>query len=170
MPSTSSSPQPSSFSCCTSSRIRQRVVVASSILALAAAAASVTSTQAFVLPVNQTPMPGSTSTSRPRHSSPFLLRHHAATPSKRTIRMMATTVSKTSSSSTASNPQDDDVVRPIPTRHDTETGRDPMRVKIFDTTLRDGEQSPGCTMTAEEKVQVYIKCAVTLSPSLLLLT
>ncbi|GAB5030349.1 2-isopropylmalate synthase [Nannochloropsis oceanica] len=68
--------------------------------------------------------------------------------------MMATTVSKTSSSSTASNPQDDDIVRPIPTRHDIETGRDPMRVKIFDTTLRDGEQSPGCTMTAEEKVQV----------------
>eukprot|EP00616_Rhizochromulina_sp_CCMP1243_P018094 CAMPEP_0118963158 /NCGR_PEP_ID=MMETSP1173-20130426/1187_1 /TAXON_ID=1034831 /ORGANISM="Rhizochromulina marina cf, Strain CCMP1243" /LENGTH=614 /DNA_ID=CAMNT_0006911475 /DNA_START=22 /DNA_END=1866 /DNA_ORIENTATION=+ len=41
-----------------------------------------------------------------------------------------------------------------PTRHDMETGRDPERVKIFDTTLRDGEQSPGCTMTAEEKIQV----------------
>lgn len=26
-------------------------------------------------------------------------------------------------------------------------------IKIFDTTLRDGEQSPGCTMTLEEKVE-----------------
>ena len=28
----------------------------------------------------------------------------------------------------------------------------PERVKIFDTTLRDGEQSPGCSMNLEEKV------------------
>ncbi len=28
------------------------------------------------------------------------------------------------------------------------------RVKIFDTTLRDGEQSPGCSMTLEEKLRV----------------
>jgi len=28
------------------------------------------------------------------------------------------------------------------------------RVKIFDTTLRDGEQSPGCSMTAAEKVRL----------------
>ncbi|MRR33014.1 hypothetical protein EG834_22380, partial [bacterium] len=27
-------------------------------------------------------------------------------------------------------------------------------VKIFDTTLRDGEQSPGATMTASEKLEV----------------
>jgi len=32
------------------------------------------------------------------------------------------------------------------------TGKD--RVVIFDTTLRDGEQSPGASMTLEEKVQV----------------
>src|SRR4051812_50209598 len=28
------------------------------------------------------------------------------------------------------------------------------RVRIFDTTLRDGEQSPGATMTASEKLEV----------------
>ena len=31
---------------------------------------------------------------------------------------------------------------------------DPAVVKIFDTTLRDGEQSPGATMSMEEKLQV----------------
>lgn len=50
-----------------------------------------------------------------------------------------------------------DVPAPIlpkrkPTKHDLATGRDPERVKIFDTTLRDGEQSPGATLTAEEKI------------------
>ena len=28
------------------------------------------------------------------------------------------------------------------------------RVLIFDTTLRDGEQSPGCTLTCPEKLEV----------------
>ncbi len=28
------------------------------------------------------------------------------------------------------------------------------RVRIFDTTLRDGEQSPGASMTLEEKLQI----------------
>jgi 2-isopropylmalate synthase len=32
--------------------------------------------------------------------------------------------------------------------------RDPYRVLIFDTTLRDGEQAPGCTMSLAEKVAV----------------
>ena len=31
---------------------------------------------------------------------------------------------------------------------------DPNYVRIFDTTLRDGEQSPGCSMNLEEKVRV----------------
>jgi 2-isopropylmalate synthase len=28
------------------------------------------------------------------------------------------------------------------------------RIKIFDTTLRDGEQAPGCSMTLREKLRV----------------
>src|SRR5579883_474289 len=31
---------------------------------------------------------------------------------------------------------------------------DPERLIIFDTTLRDGEQSPGCSMTQPEKLRV----------------
>ncbi len=27
------------------------------------------------------------------------------------------------------------------------------KIKIFDTTLRDGEQSPGCSMTLKEKIE-----------------
>ena len=30
----------------------------------------------------------------------------------------------------------------------------PDHVRIFDTTLRDGEQAPGCTMTKDEKLEV----------------
>jgi 2-isopropylmalate synthase len=37
--------------------------------------------------------------------------------------------------------------------------RDPNRVLIFDTTLRDGEQSPGCTMTQPEKLRVALALA-----------
>ena len=29
------------------------------------------------------------------------------------------------------------------------------KIKIFDTTLRDGEQSPGCSMNLEEKLKVF---------------
>src|ERR1700751_6066069 len=36
------------------------------------------------------------------------------------------------------------------TTHTDETAVD--YVRIFDTTLRDGEQSPGCTMNVEEKI------------------
>src|SRR5437868_2273352 len=39
--------------------------------------------------------------------------------------------------------------------HSQESGaNDPGRVYIFDTTLRDGEQSPGASMNREEKLQV----------------
>jgi len=34
------------------------------------------------------------------------------------------------------------------------SNRDPNRVLIFDTTLRDGEQSPGCSMTQPEKLRL----------------
>ena len=33
---------------------------------------------------------------------------------------------------------------------------DSDHVRIFDTTLRDGEQSPGCSMNLEEKVRVAL--------------
>src|SRR3989304_5234781 len=36
----------------------------------------------------------------------------------------------------------------------TQTQSEKDRVVIFDTTLRDGEQSPGATMTHEEKLEV----------------
>jgi len=45
-------------------------------------------------------------------------------------------------------------VRVKATKHDLATGRDPGRVRVFDTTLRDGEQSPGATLTAEEKMVI----------------
>ena len=32
---------------------------------------------------------------------------------------------------------------------------DNNKIKIFDTTLRDGEQSPGCSMNLEEKLKVF---------------
>ena len=34
------------------------------------------------------------------------------------------------------------------------TDRDPNQVIIFDTTLRDGEQSPGASMNLEEKLRI----------------
>ena len=34
--------------------------------------------------------------------------------------------------------------------------QDASRVLIFDTTLRDGEQSPGASMDIEEKVQIAL--------------
>jgi 2-isopropylmalate synthase len=37
------------------------------------------------------------------------------------------------------------------------TGQSSDRVRIFDTTLRDGEQTPGVTVTPEQKIQVAIK-------------
>lgn len=36
------------------------------------------------------------------------------------------------------------------------TSSDPNRVLIFDTTLRDGEQSPGASMTLEEKIEIAV--------------
>ena len=34
------------------------------------------------------------------------------------------------------------------------TSQDTDYVRIFDTTLRDGEQAPGCTMNVEEKIAI----------------
>ena len=47
--------------------------------------------------------------------------------------------------------------------------RDPGRVLIFDTTLRDGEQSPGASLNLEEKLaiaqQLSRLCLLYTSPS-----
>ena len=37
---------------------------------------------------------------------------------------------------------------------------DTDRVRIFDTTLRDGEQSPGASMTREEKIDAILQALV----------
>src|SRR5437764_6081555 len=37
--------------------------------------------------------------------------------------------------------------------------RDPSRVLIFDTTLRDGEQSPGISLNAQEKLEIALQLA-----------
>ena len=45
---------------------------------------------------------------------------------------------------------------------------DKDRVFIFDTTMRDGEQSPGASMSLEEKIQiarVFDDCLLYTSPS-----
>lgn len=39
-------------------------------------------------------------------------------------------------------------------RHYDQAKADPSRIIIFDTTLRDGEQSPGCSMNLEEKLRM----------------
>src|SRR6188768_4099195 len=44
--------------------------------------------------------------------------------------------------------------RKVPEMTSTASNSNKERVFIFDTTLRDGEQSPGATMTLEEKLQV----------------
>ena len=44
---------------------------------------------------------------------------------------------------------------------------DKDRVYIFDTTMRDGEQSPGASMSLEEKIQIarVFDCLLYTSPS-----
>ncbi|MFY9080689.1 2-isopropylmalate synthase, partial [Aliarcobacter butzleri] len=34
---------------------------------------------------------------------------------------------------------------------------DKNKIIVFDTTLRDGEQSPGCSMNTEEKIKVALQ-------------
>src|SRR6185503_8436010 len=36
----------------------------------------------------------------------------------------------------------------------SDTNSSERRIKIFDTTLRDGEQSPGCSMNLQEKLEM----------------
>ena len=38
--------------------------------------------------------------------------------------------------------------------HTETTGAPQERIVFFDTTLRDGEQSPGCSMTTPEKIEM----------------
>ena len=34
------------------------------------------------------------------------------------------------------------------------TNKTPRRIRIFDTTLRDGEQTPGVSLTADDKIEI----------------
>ena len=72
-------------------------------------------------------------------------------------RTTAASASRSSKSGVAASNMNMKPVCVKPTAHDIATGRDPTRVKVFDTTLRDGEQSPGCSMTSEEKMQVQFR-------------
>ena len=38
---------------------------------------------------------------------------------------------------------------------------DDKRIRIFDTTLRDGEQAPGCSMNLSEKLVLARTCRIT---------
>src|SRR5439155_2158564 len=53
-------------------------------------------------------------------------------------------------------PRDEDEAKDEPDKeqHDMTTPPDPDRVLIFDTTLRDGEQSPGISLNASEKLEI----------------
>ena len=42
-------------------------------------------------------------------------------------------------------------------RESTAAAQDPNRLIIFDTTLRDGEQSPGATLTTDEKLKIAMQ-------------
>ena len=43
------------------------------------------------------------------------------------------------------------------TRMDEKNTPSPRIVRIFDTTLRDGEQAPGASITPEEKVRIAMQ-------------
>src|SRR5205814_10124334 len=50
-------------------------------------------------------------------------------------------------------------VEPMPSPSSPQSTVNPDRVQIFDTTLRDGEQAPGCSMTMPEKLRMAAKLA-----------
>ena len=83
---------------------------------------------------------------------PVLVRQIGST---RCSNLVVMTMSESVTQSRMSLGYNDVLPAPVkPTDHDIYTGRDPARVKVFDTTLRDGEQSPGFTMNTDEKLAV----------------
>ena len=46
------------------------------------------------------------------------------------------------------------ITRPVTGFDETQEDTALKRIKIFDTTLRDGEQSPGCSMNLSEKIEM----------------
>ena len=88
--------------------------------------------------------------------SPHLSLHnkHAAN-SKRVVPFGLTGLPSASSSSLFSSVPDDELYqrRPRPPYVPGQIS-DPDYVRIFDTTLRDGEQSPGATLTSTEKLEI----------------
>lgn len=110
-----------------------------SIAALACAASSVT---AFA----------------PAHLNGNVLASSRSSRPVRTIASIDTTALSSSSSSSAAHSADPAVAELYRRRSRPEyvPGRidDPDYVRIFDTTLRDGEQSPGATLTSSEKLEI----------------
>jgi len=93
------------------------------------------------------------------------LRHHGYKPTAFTQKSQKT-ITRTSLQSTESPTEtitttatkQQLIRRPRPV-YDPSSISDPDYVRIFDTTLRDGEQSPGATLTSNEKLEIAIQLA-----------
>jgi len=92
----------------------------------------------------------STHPSHPNYKpSTFMHKKHTSSSTMTTFLQSSKTSSPPSPTSAPTQPQR----RPRPPYHPSQIS-DPDYVRIFDTTLRDGEQSPGATLTSNEKLEI----------------